>query len=321
MKRLMIAVIFLLMTFSAQANDSAVETAVGGLKLRKEHSVLMEKERLYISEKLVRVEYEFRNTSSEEVISEVAFPIPPYEYVFNDMGRDFPDFKAWVNGKPFKVEKEVRAFVKDREVSDDLRQAGITIENFGGFDPQDNNNQIKALKPESRSHLVNIGALTPADKENVSMSFWPKWRVETKYHWRQKFPAGEIVSIKHEYLPVYGYSPVQLQEFKEQINDSCIDAKTFDEVKRQVALSMRENPSRNNYFSSSWVSYILTTANTWQTPIKDFELTIQGEADELVSFCWDGPVEKTGKAQLRARKMNFIPENDLKVYFFRFWFN
>lgn len=320
MNRLMIAAIVLAMSFPAQANDSAVETAVGGLRLRKEHSVLMEKERLYISEKLVRVEYEFRNTSNDEVISEVAFPIPPYGYVFNDIERNFSDFKAWVNGKSFQVEKEVRAFVNDREVTNDLRQAGITIENFGDFDP-DSNNQIKALKPETRSHLVNIGALTPADKENVSMSYWPKWRVETKYHWRQKFPAGEIVSIKHEYPPVYGYSPVQLQGFKKQINDSCIDAMSFDEVKKQVALSMQEDPRRNNYFGSTWVSYILTTANTWQTPIKDFELTIQGEEDELVSFCWDGPVEKTGKAQLKARKTNFIPEKDLKIYFFRFWFN
>jgi hypothetical protein len=281
----------------------------------------MEKERLFISEKLVSVEYEFRNTSNEDVISEVAFPIPPYEYVFNDMGRDFPDFKAWIDGKPFQVEKEVRAFIKDREVTHDLRQAGITIENFGDFGPDNNNNQIKALKPETRNRLISIGALTPQDKEDDSMSFWPKWRVETKYHWRQTFPAGAIVSIKHEYPPVYGYSPVQLQEFKEQINDSCIDAKTFDEVKKRVAMSMREEPGRNNYFSSSWVSYILTTANTWQTPIKDFELIIQGEKDELMSFCWDGPVEKTGDAQLRARKTDFIPGNDLKVYFFRFWFN
>lgn len=320
MKWLMIAAIFLLMASSAQANDSAVETAVGGLKLRKEHSVLMEKERLFISEKLVRVEYEFRNTSNEDVISEVAFPIPPYEYVFNDMVRDFPDFKAWVNGKPFQVEKEVRAFSKDREVTYDLRQAGITIENFGDFGPDNNNNQIKALKPKTRNRLISIGALTPQNKED-SMSYWPKWRVETKYHWRQKFPAGEIIRIKHEYPPVYGYSPVQLQEFKEQINDSCIDAKTFGDVKGQVAQSMRENPRNNNYFSARWVSYILTTANTWQTPIKDFELTIQGEKDELMSFCWDGPVEKTGDAQFRARKTDFVPANDLKVYFFRFWFN
>lgn len=244
MKWLMIAAIFLLMASSAQANDSAVETAVGGLKLRKEHSVLMEKERLFISEKLVRVEYEFRNTSNEDVISEVAFPIPPYEYDINYMGRDFPDFKAWVDGKPFQVKKEVRAYIKDRDVSHDLRQTGITIENFGDFEP-DNNNQIKALKPEMRNRL--------SEKASCNVN------------------AGE--------------------------------------------------PGRNNYFSSSWVSYILTTANTWQTPIKDFELIIQGEKDDLVSFCWDGPVEKTGDAQLRARKTDFVPATDLKVYFFRFWFN
>lgn len=319
MKRLLVTAIISLFAISAEANDSAVETAVGGLKLRKEHSVLMEKERLFISKDLVKVEYEFKNTTNEVVISEVAFPIPSYEYVFDDRGgRDFPDFKVWIDGKPVQFEKEVRAFVGDREVSKELRQFGITIENFGDFTPENENNPIWSSNAASRNKLVEIGALDAKNTKDNTLSYWPKWRTEIKYHWRQEFQPGAMIRVDHEYHPVIGYTPVQLQELKDQITDTCIDTGTFDEVKRRVAKTMVKNPLNNNYLGAAWVSYILTTANTWQTPIKSFELIVQGEKNELVPFCWEGPVEKIGEAKFRASKSNFIPENDLKIYFLNF---
>ena len=42
-------------------NDSAASTAVGGIQLRREQDISMEKERLTISETKVTVEYEFLN--------------------------------------------------------------------------------------------------------------------------------------------------------------------------------------------------------------------------------------------------------------------
>ncbi|HEY6373419.1 MAG TPA: DUF4424 family protein [Candidatus Sulfotelmatobacter sp.] len=51
--------------------------------------------------------------------------------------------------------------------------------------------------------------------------------------------------------------------------------------------------------SDNYVDFILTTANTWKTPIEDFTLIVErphwknnrGESDlgDYVSFCWDGP--------------------------------
>lgn len=301
------------------ANDSAVETSVGGLKLRKEHSVSMEKERLFISPNLVTVEYEFRNTSKAPVSSEVAFPIPPYSYAYNDTGgdRDFADFKAWIDGKPIKIEKEVRAFVKGREVTKELRQAGITIERFGNFDPSVEHNEIYDLKPNLQNQLVKVGALKAPDKKERGLDFWPEWETHIKYHWRQEFPPGAIVKIKHEYKPVRGFRPVQVQAFKQEFPDTCINTETFGEVKRRVAARMKQDPLSNNYFGATWVSYILTTTNTWQTPIKDFELVVQGENDDLITFCWNGVIEKTGDLQVKARKTDFIPNKELKIYFLR----
>src|SRR3990172_12440461 len=116
----------LLAAHLAQANDSAVETAAGGLRLRNEHSVLMEKEHLTIRSNGVAVEYEFRNTTDKLVNSEVAFPIPEFEYKFEDSGgpRDFSDFRAWVDGKPIPVSKEIRSFARGREITRTLKAAG-----------------------------------------------------------------------------------------------------------------------------------------------------------------------------------------------------
>jgi hypothetical protein len=317
MKKLMIAASILFMAISAYANDSAVEVSVGGLKLRKEHSVLMEKERLFISKELVRVEYEFRNTTNVPIISEVAFPLPGIEYDFPDYqgGRYFDDFKAWIDDKPIKIEKEVRAYVKGREVTDDLQKAGISIEGFGGFVPGQDDSQIMLLDPNIRNELVSIGALKAPDNKDNHRDYSPEWELEIKFHWQQEFPPGAVVHIKHEYPPVSGYSPVQIQNYKKEFKNSCIKTNTFNEAKKRVKRKMAENPGNNNYFGVGWVSYILTTANTWQTPIKDFEMIVQKEKDEMISFCWSGPVEKIGETQFRARKTNFIPVKDLKIYF------
>lgn len=67
-----------------------------------------------------------------------------------------------------------------------------------------------------------------------------------------------------------------------------------------------------------WVDYILTTANTWKIPIKDFELIIEKSAPEdQVSFCWDGKVEQPDNRKLVARVRNFVPKRELKVTFFQ----
>lgn len=301
MKILLTAILCFALAVNASANDSAVETAAGGLKLRKEHSVQMKKERLSISHKAVKVEYEFLNTSNEPIASEVAFPIPPIVFEIEDIGgkRDFSNFKAWINDAPISVKKEIRAFVKDREVTENLRNAKLSIENFGNFDAYAPKNTFKSLKPEVLAKLVKIGALSAKD-------YWPQWEVHIKYHWHQEFPPGTIVRIKHEYKPVAGFGGTDINEFKQR-QDACINKNT------SAVLKKRE---KDKYFSIFWISYILTTANTWKTPIEDFELIVEGKKGDLISFCWDAPIEKLGPGKIRAQIKDFVPKKDLKVYFF-----
>ena len=76
----------------------------------------------------------------------------------------------------------------------------------------------------------------------------------------------------------------------------------------------------------AWVNYILTTANSWTTPIKDFTLVIdrtKGSATasfgtRYVSLCWDGPINRLDADHLVAHKANFVPKKELSVAFISF---
>jgi hypothetical protein len=98
------------------ADDGAASIAAGGLVPRREVRIVMEKEVLSISEKRVVVDYDFRNGSAEDVITEVAFPVPPYK---DDIEaptvslQSFSDFRLFVNdGKPAAFNIEAKATLK-----------------------------------------------------------------------------------------------------------------------------------------------------------------------------------------------------------------
>ena len=319
---LVTAIIFATTVF---ANDSAVEISVGGLQLRKEHSVSMTKERLYISKKLVSVEYEFRNVSQKVIVSEIGFPIPGFKYEYDAMPRDFADFKAWVDGRPITLAKEVKAFINDRDITEILNRLKITIENFGNFevsDPVTNYGgagyEISKLTTADRDTLVSIGALRkpkPSAKDKYDpYAYSPFWEVRITYHWTQEFKPDVIVNIRHDYKPVTGYGQFALNEFSEKRKDACLDQVTLRAAKERFGFN---NEYTRDYamLRPSWVDYILTTANTWQTPIRDFELVIERESRELITLCWDGPVERISENKFRARLKDFVPNKELRVYF------
>lgn len=312
MRAAWIALWLLVSVTCAYANDSAVESAPGGLRLRKERSVLMEKERLVIGKEGVEVEYEFRNTGKAPVVSEVAFPIAAFHFSLGDSGGEPSPFKLWVNDKPVSVATETRAFVKGREVTKELKAAGITIETFGNF-PEEKN-QLALLSPQVRKRLLKVGALEDTKIDDPWERWSPEWEVEMKYHWRQEFPVKQLVKIRHSYYPRLGSTIMEVKDFKE-FKDACLDRATLTTLERRVAKSIKASKGLDRTFLLSWISYILTTANSWQTPINDFELVVQRDERDILSFCWEGPLEKVAPGRYRARMKDFIPTKDLKVYF------
>jgi hypothetical protein len=138
------------------------------------------------------------------------------------------------------------------------------------------------------------------------------WRLETTFYWEQTFPPGKEVIVEHRYKPVTGFGFFGDWVFDEPRyrETYCIDG-VFEAAARKKLAAIED--SDNPYMNEQRVSYILTTANNWATPIRDFRLVVdKGSPDALVSFCGTG-VKKIGPTQFEMRATDFMPERELEI--------
>lgn len=316
----------------AFANDGAASVGVGGIQLKREARISMEKEHLTISGEQVTVEYEFLNDTAEDITTEIAFPVPPYDEHNLDASfhKRLDDFRVWVEGREIKYQTDVKAMLNGVDYASLLQKLGVDVASLGHWDFPDERDapyspDVEKLSQEQRDELKRLGLIS-------SYNGFMAWTVVKTYHWTQIFPAHKILHVRHIYAPVLGYGgiepevvyPVPRQErtpeFTAAVHDSCIDAML---EKTLVAAARKERKEEGGYISSKWIDYILTTANTWRTPIKDFELIVERPRQQppaanrwFVSFCWDGPVERLDANHFIARSMNFVPNRELHVAFF-----
>jgi hypothetical protein len=293
------------------ADDSAASIAAGGLVPRRETRIVMAKEVLWISEKKVVVDYDFRNDTDQNVTTEVAFPIPPYKNDFVSgpalEDQSFQGFKLRVDGKPVDYESEATATLNGNDVTAILKANHIDISTFGHFiDHVDSKHQevidspdFTRLSKSERDQLVKAGIF------ELDQAAWGKWTVHLQYHWTQTFPAHSTVHIRHEYSPVAGYSPLSMQMVVSTLNSSEVKKQgqlnnnINDQLDQNILpnfctepaflrtllhdlISGNSTPHPDNLqdageieFGASWVEFILTSANTWQRPIEDFTLIIE----------------------------------------------
>jgi hypothetical protein len=316
--------LLVVITASLHADDGAASIAAGGIVVMKqEPRIVMAKEVLQISAKKVIVDYDFRNDSDADITTEVAFPIPGYSLAMEDIkpsAQGFDDFRLWIDGDPARYQVEARAFLKDAEYTELLRGMHVDVASFGHATSNVETPDIRKLTANQRQQLE---ALALIDHEDGS----PLWMVKKTYHWQQAFPARKTVHIRHEYSPVfgsensvaYGLGSNPDQRAAKEIESFCLDGRLRD------SLSEIAN-SKDRWASYSYVDFILTTANTWKTPIEDFTLIVerphwknnQGEPDlaDYVSFCWDGPITKIDGDHFSAHTGNLVPAKELRVGFF-----
>lgn len=330
LKTELVLVGIVLCAISLRADDGAASIAAGGIiVMKREPRIVMAKEVLQISTKKVIVDYDFRNDSDEDITTEVAFPIPDYEFDLERNGSDqgFEHFKLWVDGSPAQFQIEARAFVKDKEFTKLLNEMQVDSGSYGHGLLLDDHGKAQAksadiehLTSGQREELRKVGLI---DEEGDNE---PLWHVKKKYYWQQKFPAHKTVHIRHEYTPVRGSSnsvayglgsnpdPMMAREIK----SFCLDSGLHDNL-QQIA------NSRDRSADYGYVDFILTTANTWKTPIEDFTLIVErphsknnrGETEtNYVSFCWDGPVTKIDADHFSAHTVNLVPSKELRIGFF-----
>lgn len=316
-----------LMSNAAVADDGAASIAAGGIVMTREPRITMAKEILFISVTKVKVDYDFRNDTDSDITTEVAFPVPAYKLAWDEFSireQGFDDFRLEVQGMPVHFDIEAKAKLKGRDVSETLRKYGIDIATFGHFNEDTHYaRDVRRLSATQRAALVKAGLIDSETDQDEAI-----WSVEKKYYWQQTFPAHSVVHISHQYTPALGdlnsvrYGLMQAKEDPspaKQLDEFCLDPGLRSTLTRYV-----EKPSSDAAYSDapySWVDFILTTANTWKTPIEDFTLIIErdrekGAKQSFVSFCWDGPVTKTDADHFSAHVDNFVPKQELHIGFF-----
>ena len=210
-----------------------------------------------------------------------------------------------------------------RDVTAMLVREHIDVATFGHWDEKEHDSAVperdfQRASAAAKQKLIAAGAF---DKDGS-----PNWKVEKKYHWTQTFPAHGTVHIRHEYTPVMGNSntigdPANYQgkDAIPEYAESCPTPALRDSLSK-----IWNKPEAHDEVSPLWITYvsfILTTANTWKTPIEDFTLIVDRSFDPkyktYVSFCWDGPVEKIDETHFSAHLTNFIPKKELQIGYIR----
>ncbi len=300
--------------------------------MKREPRIAMAKEVLTIGMKKVKVDYEFRNESDDDITTLVAFPVPAYALEAEERSpreQGFDDFRLTVEDQPARFQTESRAKLKGRDVTSALKAYGIDIPTFGHYsDDRHQAPDIRRLSKVQRLALVKVGLL-----ESDQDADFATWTVEKKYYWTQTFPAHATIHIRHEYSPVIGYGMVPSETFAALAahpdaikKNPDYDPSSIEEVRsvcpdETTRRNLEQASNKHEGFGNlSYVDFILTTANTWKQPIEDFTLFVERPEDKVflyvVSFCWNGPVEKIKADRFKATATNLIPQHELRIGFF-----
>lgn len=320
---------------------------------RRETRIVMAREVLQISLKKIVVDYDFRNDTDQDVTTEVAFPIPSYENDWHQQSisaDSFSDFRLQIDGKPFQFLSESKATMTGKDVTAILAADKIDIASFGHFEELSDGNtkihDLARLPVNEQKRLVALGLFHDLDVNQPTAD----WTVHLQYHWTQRFPAHSTVHIRHEYTPVAGYAAIpgegaaQLlleagkipaDEAKPKplnpndlgdISSFCLGtplAKIMAASFPQQSPNAQTDVNSDSILLLDWVDFILTSANTWKQPIKDFSLVIERPQPRqggkmLISFCSpaNGEVEKTDVNLFQVHLTNFVPVSELHIGFF-----
>ena len=321
------------------ANDGFGGLSATGLTFGQTDAVVMEEEDLFIGIDRIAVDYVFRNITAADVTGEVIFPLPPIhvgqtiESQWNlpeDPDREnLVNFTATVDGQPVSVSVDRIAVIEPdetiwvptaeqydtpgRDVTADLERLGLPLSLKGDTVLA----ALYALSPEQKAEAASLGLAEFFDIGTENEFAYPQWSIVLRYHWTQTFPAGQAMTISHDYenrspggVFTWAHPPEDfLLPMAEQY---CIDESTS----RGLVKALAQPPIDGEVYAMglSWnIAYILRTANSWAGPIGKFRLTIdKGEARNIVSLCADG-IKKTGPTTFVMEKTDYVPDRDLHI--------
>ncbi|HET9784666.1 MAG TPA: DUF4424 family protein, partial [Terriglobales bacterium] len=273
-------------------DDTTAAIGVGGLVFTHSTDIRMAREDLYISPQQVRIHFEFYNDSPKDITAIVAFPRPDLDTaMIANAGVGFPThdplnfvaFQTKVNGQPVATRAEQHALVGKRDITSDLKKIAVPISGDALYA------QSRRWTHAQIAALTHLGAAAPPGPDGDT---FPTWSVQTRFWWRQTFPAHQITVIDHSYRPISGGAQIYQFAPADTLHDVLADPESKARclgtglstaiqhliAAKQKALSQlppakRANPGVPVVLTSD-VDYILTTGGNWKGPIGIFHLTL-----------------------------------------------
>ncbi|WP_254915805.1 DUF4424 domain-containing protein [Shewanella sp. Shew256] len=289
----------LLVSTATLANDSSFGNANGSITLKYQPHISMDKESLFISEAEVRVDYLFTNTSSQELIVPIAFPMPPMFFGSADHS-SIDNFTLKVNGNTQPTQHRLVAQLADKtDITAELKQLGWGIEEVAYFAEY-------AKVPKGKPALP---------KEWLDEEQQIAFTLSDYFVWEQTFPAGQSVSISHSYTPSLSTG---IPDTANSIIDTytelaCLDESAKQGIRKRNLIVKQDGEDVEYGVEWSHLSY-----NNWQGAIKDFKLTLKkSQPTDLISLCFDGELKKTDPLTFEFQQKQFTPTQDLNILFIR----
>lgn len=321
----------------ADANDSIARIGAGGLTFLETQDIRMVSERLAITPEQIEIRYLFENDAPGPIDATVAFPMPAFGWNagFSEMdlnNRPLDTFVVNADGERVSTEMQRRALLDGRDITADLRRAGLSerqiFTTFGQKKTLRNSDDISfEFTPAQISSLTNLGAL----REDV-----PTWRVEETAYWQQIFPGYHPLEVTHRYKPFAGiiYTalypedeangfpalPLSSRNGEEYADNACVSEGLAEGARNRILArthALFANGAKGVMAYLTDVEYILGTARNWKGPIGDFTLNIRATSrDDIVSVCFPGTPARQADGSLEYHFTNFVPAERIQVNFY-----
>ena len=323
----------------SSANDGFGGLTATGLQFGQTDKVAMLSEDLQIGAERISVDYVFENQSGEDVTGEVIFPLPPislvgvWEGMFNLPAEPWPDnlvdFTALVDGQPVEVSIDRIAVLEEQweeepapasfyespgeDITARLKELGIPV----STDREAVKGALLALSARDRATLATEGLAEFFESGlEGEDEVWPAWSILIRYHWKQTFPAGSQLTIRHEYANHPPGGIFVWHETGDEYQDLLAARYCIDPAKSAViskALTSTEGDEYGAVGAAYYTSYVLRTANSWAGPIGTFRLTVdKGAPDNILATCIDG-LEEISPGKYRFEAVSYSPDRDIDI--------
>ena len=303
----------------ALANGATASFPAGGVEFKDSADISIAREDLWLSPGEVRVHYQFQSNASDPQTVTIGFPLPrvPSTPDTPDAvgavdgsggdARNYLGFGVAVDDRPLIPKLHEYAWLGEAEVTDAVLAAGLPLlPQAGGWEEL-----VARLGSDSIARLAMAGLVY----EEPGGFVQPLWDYQAVYEWEQDFAPGETM-VDIRYRPLMGWPADFGGTYR--VGPHAETACVGDALRAELA-------ARGSY-GVAQLDYITTTAQHWRGPIGTFNLIVDphvpeswgGGGEVLFASC---PVagEQIGEGRWRFKATDYVPDSDVRVFFYFFW--